>query len=500
MYFSPFHIVFYGQKIVDLDQSFPYKKIKQRVLAKYELIDNAPLEIKGKILNKGEAIDLIQELKNPQNLEFHKQVFRDQELLAFLEEQNDAFLRKKDTRFEDGFKKWISEYFADSFALVLQSELKGKYPSETFMGKDLGRYVESYHFDLVFRKAASQVRVLSAEIKDILSRADEKGFKRECSLKADGLSKKYAQRLNKAKTHLEDAREELSSVLLQTAILLNDEKTAYQLANRYTSFCLLLNTSTYQKGEVKRVHKVVASNSSNGSSAIPDTGSNIWNLVLRGILVLVVVGGFFGRNCRDKSSKYTLSKGVVSNTIYQKESLKLERDKLIKYFKKNVFSINTGELDNKTSKYEMLNLESGDVIHAKNWIPIVSKGTTKIANETKFDCVLFLRRSLLGSMLCEKSIYIRAGGYIELQSNIKKEQLVFAYLGTSFTSSSCAYCNILTTKPNNSSFRAGFSKEVIPGAFLKDAYFVKDFSDSVKGENKYIAIDPVNLIALDVSN
>ena len=126
MYFSPFHIVFYGQKKSDLNQSFSYKKVKQRVLAKYDLIDNQPLEIKGRIINKGEAIELIQELKDEQNLEFHKQVFKDQELLDFLEEQNDLFLRRKDVSFQEEFKTWISEYFAESFALILQSELKGK--------------------------------------------------------------------------------------------------------------------------------------------------------------------------------------------------------------------------------------------------------------------------------------------------------------------------------------------------------------------------------------
>ena len=502
MYFSPFHIVFYGQKKSDLNQSFSYKKVKQRVLAKYDLIDNQPLEIKGRIINKGEAIELIQELKDEQNLEFHKQVFKDQELLDFLEEQNDLFLRRKDVYFQEEFKTWISECFAESFALILQSELKGKYPSETFMGKDLGRYVKSYHFDLVFRKAVSQVRVLSAEFMDILSRSDEKGFKRECSLKADTLSKKYAQRLNKAQNHLEDAREELSSVLLQTAILLNDQKTAYHLANRFTSFCLLLNTSNYQKDEVKRVHKVVVSNSRGGGSVIPNTGSNFWNIgIFRGLLVLLVVGGFFVRNCRDKTEKYEFPKGITSHSVNQKKSLKAEKEKLVTYFNKYVSSINTKEDYNITTKYESLELESGDVISAKNWIPLAKKNkTTKISNLTQFDCVLFLKRPYFGFMICEKSIYIKAGEFIELGSYIKKEEVMLAYLGTNFTSSHCAYCDIPETKIKNSNIRAGFSKKAVKGAFINNASFIKDFSELITGDNNHIEINPVNLISLDKSN
>ena len=57
MYFSPFHIVFYDQNKSDLDQSFSYKKVKQRVLAKYDLIDNQPLEIKGRIIIKEKQLN-----------------------------------------------------------------------------------------------------------------------------------------------------------------------------------------------------------------------------------------------------------------------------------------------------------------------------------------------------------------------------------------------------------------------------------------------------------
>jgi hypothetical protein len=53
---------------------------------------------------------------------------------------------------------------------------------------------------------------------------------------------------------------------------------------------------------------------------------------------------------------------------------------------------------------------------------------------------------------------------------------------------------------NHSSFRAGFSKEIIHGAFLRDASFIKNFSDTIIGENKYIVMDSINLIALDALN
>ena len=63
MYFSPFHIVFYGQNEIDIEQPFSYKKIRQRVLAKYELVDNAPIEIKGKLINKVKQLNLFKYLK-----------------------------------------------------------------------------------------------------------------------------------------------------------------------------------------------------------------------------------------------------------------------------------------------------------------------------------------------------------------------------------------------------------------------------------------------------
>lgn len=495
MYFSPFHIVFYGQNEIDIEQPFSYKKIRQRVLAKYELVDNAPIEIKGKLINKGEAIELIQVFKNEDHLKFHKQVFKDQELLTFLEDQNDTFLRRKDVAFEHEFKTWISEYFAESFALILQSELKGKYPNETFMAKDLNRYIQSYHFDLVFRKAVSQVRVLSAEFSDILSRSNEKGFKRECSLKADNLSKKYAQRLNKAKNHLEDAREELSETLLNTAILLNDEKAAYHLANRYTSFCLLLDTSPYLKEEVKRVHKVVVSNSRSGESPIPNSTSNIWSVVFRVVIVLVFAGGFFGRNCRDRVKKHEIPSGIFSKTTQQKASLTNLKNEMVNYFKQNVFSYKKNHI-----QYEVNELSNGEIIHMKNWIPFGKTQQTHISNLTQFDCIVFIRKPFFGSFLCEKDIYIKAGETVELENGISKNQVVLAYLGNQFIRSKCAYCDLPSQSSSNVNIKAGANKDRITGAFLYKAHIISDFIESTSDEVNHIKIIPEKLVPLDQSN
>lgn len=128
-YISPFSL-FEIKKEGDLTlDDIDYNKIRKRVLAKYELNDNSALEIKGHLVNKSEALNILEELKEGHSASFHVYVHNNNELKGFLENPSlDTLLavRGFDSAAVEGRKRYLSKFFAVNFDELLSKAYKSK--------------------------------------------------------------------------------------------------------------------------------------------------------------------------------------------------------------------------------------------------------------------------------------------------------------------------------------------------------------------------------------
>lgn len=109
-YTSPLHI-FKNQNIQGVDED-SLKKLKKELLLKFELTHSTTIKLYGKEYDKATVLELFDDLKK--DSVYHFRVFKNKELLNFLENGNLKFFQVrsswKDLQIPD-FRNWVEPYF-----------------------------------------------------------------------------------------------------------------------------------------------------------------------------------------------------------------------------------------------------------------------------------------------------------------------------------------------------------------------------------------------------
>ncbi|MEM6726163.1 MAG: hypothetical protein AAF598_19120, partial [Bacteroidota bacterium] len=124
-YHSPLHILDLDTH-QDLDRA-ALKKAKKRLMAEFELQDAVTIELAGKSYDRQAVIDLFESLEQPGLIEHHLSIFKDQQLLAFLEHGDLSWFRSTTVRtyMEDkAFADFLGPYFAYQFNRILLKGVK----------------------------------------------------------------------------------------------------------------------------------------------------------------------------------------------------------------------------------------------------------------------------------------------------------------------------------------------------------------------------------------
>ncbi len=482
-YFSPFHLIYAPSEKVD-PSSFPsYQKIKQRVLARYELGNNEALEIEGKLINKGEAIDLIQILKNEEDCKFHFEIFSNPMLLAFMEKGKEDFLFAKNQAFTEEFKNRISEDFAAQFGEVLLRYIKGKQKIKKLVALSLSDYINDLDFSVSYQKTYSYLKSINIEIEDI--REDEGSYeiRRKALICSQKFSPELKEQLNILPEYFEDVRESFATNLVNVSSYLNNTSKDYTLAFTYIKYVNGITCSDDLKKLIRSNYTIVEGNTKltkTGSSWFSGNGSSRWGVVGVPLFVIFIFARIivFSGGCNKHDyNDFTRNRLVVKNILQNIPETSLNSVDA---------NIRATTLVYKSQELKEDSIPENGHLFLND--ALVSETTKKIhiRNNSSYDGVLFLRTSE-NYKSSRTNIFIRKGDSITFDFPCNEFSKFMGYFGEGWNKEHCVFCNESYNLRVNQNVNEGKvivvpAKSVEGGIFIRNPHMLPIFSpDTVKG-------------------
>lgn len=334
-YLSPFHLIYDDPAQADLSAMPSFQKIKRKLLAKYELVDNEALQIKGVWLNRGDALKLIEDLKDESQMDFHQKVFSNPNLLDFLEEGSLAILESPDEGFTDEFRNKISPYFSKKFGELFIKAFKDAATILQFAKFPLEIYVNETDENVAYSKVYSSLKNISVELETMHYEVSKKDLVKNAKSLEKVLPTTLIKRINTLPVYFEDARELIAEEIHAMACRVNDDAQKYGLALDVLKFGSRIKVGDQVKEEYNRVYKILKGiGSLNDNSNVDGWGKVILYFIKAVIIILFLV--FRMNSCNDREHRTI----IHSPNILNNPNFKIKIDSILKSKNKDNPTIN----------------------------------------------------------------------------------------------------------------------------------------------------------------
>jgi hypothetical protein len=126
-YVNPFSTLGLHENIMNIDAKV-IRRLKNEYLVEFELQESITIELNGKEFDKNRLLKTFDQLQHPEFAQNHFQVFKQKELLEFLEDGKLTLFQEK-TMFDleqssVEFKKFIAPYFSERYSKLLYKAFK----------------------------------------------------------------------------------------------------------------------------------------------------------------------------------------------------------------------------------------------------------------------------------------------------------------------------------------------------------------------------------------
>lgn len=232
-YISPFHIIDYESNKNDLEKG-NVSKLKRKVLAKFEFNNHEPIEVGAQIINKSDALALVEELQDKAILEYHTHVYMDKSLLAFLENGEHSFLLAS-TSFTPSFKEWVSPYFAFQFGKQYYDSIDDR-PILTFLSSiDLQDFITDKDIKVAYASTLDHLRRYAKPVFD-LPNCPETILLDRSTQACEVFSISFLHLLRVLPPYFDDFKHTLAIVCNDLKERIEEELSAFRLAFKFREF------------------------------------------------------------------------------------------------------------------------------------------------------------------------------------------------------------------------------------------------------------------------
>ena len=126
-YTSPFKLLpFLKVETLNLE-SINYNLLRRKLLAEFELNDNQPLEVNGKIIGKTDALNVLEGLKDPEMLNQHISISKNKSLLDYLGGNNVDYIFNVNNHHVS-----IPEFVQEDFIEIVNKQIGQYYKANEF--------------------------------------------------------------------------------------------------------------------------------------------------------------------------------------------------------------------------------------------------------------------------------------------------------------------------------------------------------------------------------
>lgn len=308
-YLSPFHLIYDDPATADLSVMPSFQKIKRKLLARYELVDNEAIQIQGSWINRGDALKLIEDLKDEAQMDFHQKVFSSPELLRFLEEGDLGILENPKAGFSDSFRNQLSPYFSKRFGVLFLKAFKEADTIVSFAKFPLEVYVNEEDIDVAYSKIYSTIKSVSVELEQLHLEVENKQLVKNGKGLKESLPIAFIKRINTLPEYFEDARELIADEVHSLACRVNDDAGKYGLALDVLKYGSKIKVGKIMKAEYQRVYKVLKGNSNGTESDSEDSWGSMGLFAVKAVVIILIII-FRMDGCEDKNER--------SNSVIQK--------------------------------------------------------------------------------------------------------------------------------------------------------------------------------------
>lgn len=330
-YLSPFHLIYDDPATADLSVVPSFQKIKRKLLAKYELVDNEAIQIKGNWINRGDALKLIEDLKDEKQMAFHQTIFSKPDLLSFLEEGNEVLLKNPDTSLSDEFRNNLSPFFSRKFGVLFFKAFKEAESILAYAKFPLEIYVNEEDENFAFSKIYSAVKNKSIELEPLHFEVPNKQLVKNGKQIREFLPIAFIKRINTLPQYFEDVREMIADEVHSMACRINDDAGKYGLALDVLKYGSKIKVGPEMKEEYNRVYRVLKGN----DAGVDDSDSGSWGgvglYIVKAVVILLIVI-FRTNGCEDRDASY---KHIDYKSNFPHGKFKQKIDSILKAQKKD---------------------------------------------------------------------------------------------------------------------------------------------------------------------
>lgn len=430
-YTSPFYIF----PSIDIDSiaNVSYQKLKRKLLAEFELNNNQPLEINGESLGKSEALRILESLKGESVLEQHISIFKNKELLSFLEHGDTRYL----TNTENYSKKVLQ---------IIQTEFVDRYSKlivECYTKVDVASLKPLFNFpiqdiiedDEAIRCYEGYVRKVKLDLIELEDFHENPPTNK----------KEYLNHLNNLLPHYKRKKAFCLNILpLEYHYLINDigrnalniSVEVFNNKKRKTEALHLLRFVQDLKIEpsllklAKENFDIISAETTFRSTGSSSSSSIPWRAILWGIFIFVKVV-FFANKCSDNSSIDSSSVESINYLPSKSQTDQRTKSLINAIVVTQEFQTENKKLLNTGSKFERPT--SGSIIYSYNTLTVFDSTTTiSIQNQLNQDALVWIFKNGKENSF-NKWVYIRKGE--TSNTSAPKQASLFTFYGDQWTKS-----------------------------------------------------------------
>ena len=289
-YTSPFKLLpFLDFKSLDLEK-INYTQLRRKLLAEFELNDDQPLEVDNKTIGKTEALNVLEQLKDPLVLNQHIEIEKNTSLKVFLSEGGMSFFNQREN-FDLPLPEVIQEDFVDQLNVLINELYKVSsyanlglvmtYP----LDNKITVLLDKHPYERFYRRVRSDLAELTEIERISSSREQLTALKRATSI----FTIKKAKCINLLPFDFKYLIEGIAIAAINVSSNVYNETKNVKHTLHFCRFVISLDISQEQKNIAINNHKIIGGKGSSKSGSGASIGG-IFFIAIVVIKLLLVMG------------------------------------------------------------------------------------------------------------------------------------------------------------------------------------------------------------------
>lgn len=231
------------------------RKAKRKLLAEFELGDGIAIEVDGVRLDRSTALQLLEQLEDPQQANYHWQIRRDGALHHFLKRPDQGNPRKLPSwnRVDPGYREFLSEQLAAPMDQALHAAIKDEMFERMLACAQKLELLLPLHLEKALESTLRFVLLRIDEIQkwaaDLGSVSNWNGTMRRT------LDPRMRDFINALPSRYQQLRNRYADALMDLAVAISNEGKNNRKAKKVTDYALELELDESAMQQVNHVHQ-----------------------------------------------------------------------------------------------------------------------------------------------------------------------------------------------------------------------------------------------------